>query len=350
MAASAHRGGDSRPLLGVRRGAAAHGWRIAEPGRRPASTPLRSSPMQPAPFVTIRCPACGSADARPQGGDRYRCTHCNSNFLYTGQATPSPVVHAPARPGSAAPAIVGAVALLGSVAVVAFVLSSARGERTVSATSVPRDVAPHVATRPPVAAVAPPRPTVVAPPAAAPQPTPPTPTPPTPAPEPTPTPTPTPRTFADYQHLRGCECTGPGALALHVVSTGSTTSITGAGVEVERSYEFALASGPDDLWVLPTTADTAPATSYVPNEVTVGIGCRGTTVVVAAGETVSAWSTATREQLWSTRLPASFGTYGLRPGNDVILDCKRLKPGKDAVSVRAGSRNVRVALADGTLR
>jgi hypothetical protein len=300
--------------------------------------------MPPAPFVTIRCPACGSADARPQGGDRYRCTHCNSNFLYTGQARPSPVVHAPARPGSAAPAIVGAVALLGGLAVVAFVLFSARGERSVSAPSVARDVAPRVATPSPVAAVAPPRPTVVAPPAI-PERDPPAP----PAPE-APTPEPTPRTFADYQHLRGCECTGPGAPALHVVSTGSTTSITGAGVEVERSYEFALATGPDDLWVLPTTADTAPATSYVPNEVTVGIGCRGSTVVVAAGEAVSAWSMATRERLWSTRLPATFGTFALRPGNDVILDCKRLKPGKDAVSVRAGSRTVRVALADGTLR
>jgi len=186
---------------------------------------------------------------------------------------------------------------------------------------------------------------VVATPSAIPERAPSEPAPPEPAP-----PEPTSRSFADYQHLRGCECTGPGAPSLHVVSTGSTTSITGAGVEVERSYEFALASGPDDLWVLPTTADTAPATSYVPNEVTVGIGCRGTTVVVAAGDTVSAWSTATRERLWSARLPASFGTYALRPGNDVVLDCKRLKPGKDAVSVRAGNRTVRVALADGTLR
>ena len=40
--------------------------------------------MSAPPFVTIRCPACGSADVRPQAAGRFACQYCQSNFLYTG--------------------------------------------------------------------------------------------------------------------------------------------------------------------------------------------------------------------------------------------------------------------------
>lgn len=303
--------------------------------------------MDPQPFITIRCPSCGSGDVRALEAGRFACGHCQSSFLYTG----GPRLVRPDGPRPAASAATGGVLVVvvaltllvfgGAV----FFLFFAAGESSVG---------PSVARAPAVAVASSPTPIAVQP----------IPRPPTPAvavPEPEHTPqveraAPVeagPLVISDYQQLHGCSCAGDnkGArLDLHARAVGKTTTISGDGIRITRELAFALAATGDEPWALATTAETAPAASYDTNGITIGVGCKGDTVVIAAGTVVSAWSRSKRALLWSQPLPGPYGAFGDRPGNDLGLDCKTLRPSKDAITLRAGNRSVKLALADGAKR
>lgn len=313
---------------------------------------LRSQPVDRAPFVTIRCPACGSTDVTARGSQQYGCRHCGSSFLYTGAPQPpppqAPVVFRTRTSGSNAGTkiglAVGGVAVLGALASTLMLASAPSGHhasvarmevaeapKAIIASSEPTRAVPAIAANTPQPAIAA---------------TPSTPEP-TPAPEVEPTPAATPLVLADYQRLRGCSCAGNPSVDLYARATGRSTTITGAGVRTTRNLEFVLARGQDAPWLLPATEQSAPASGYDVDTVAIAIGCRDDLVVVAAGAAISAWSLTSRTLAWTAALPGTFGRFEGQ-GSELELDCERLRLGKDRVELRTTGGRVRVSLRDGS--
>jgi hypothetical protein len=298
--------------------------------------------VQPSPFVTIRCPSCGSGDVRALEHGRFACGHCQSSFLYTGgRVARGPDREPPPSSGAALVVIVSIVLLVFGGAF--FFIFFAAGDVAVSVPSA-RAEAIAVAEAPVPIAVAPPRPTpAVAPP-----------------PPPSGIAVPeepkleaevdaTPPQLSDYQMLRGCGC--PKNIAqLMVLSNGRTTMLSDAGMTITRHLEFAAVGADKTLWRMPITDTSAPAAHYDRGDISMGVGCKNDTMVVAAGMHVSAWSLSKHTLLWSHPLDAPFGKYGIGDGASMGIDCETLRPSKDTVSVRAGKRTVKLALADGAVR
>jgi len=122
---------------------------------------------------------------------------------------------------------------------------------------------------------------------------------------------------------------------LLVLSNGRNTTISDAGLTTTRHLDFAAVGADKTMWRMP---------------ISMGVGCKDDTLVVAAGTSASAWSLSKRTLLWSHVLEAPFGKYGAGDGASMGIDCNTLRPGKDAVAVHAGKRTVKLALADGAVR
>ncbi len=312
---------------------------------------LRSQPVDRAPFVTIRCPACGSTDVASRGAQQYGCRHCGSSFLYTGapqqpqQPPPTVLRRRTTVPGAGAKIglAVGGVAVVGALASTLMLATAPSGSHHAAsmpvATAPTATIASSPATRPvPAIASQGPNPAIAATPVA-PEPM--------PTPEVEPTPAQVPLVLADFQRLRGCSCAGKPAIDLYARATGRSTTLTGAGVRTTRNLEFVLARGDEPPWLLPATEQSAPASGYDVDTVAIAIGCRDDLVVIAAGTAVSAWSLATHALAWSTALPGPFGRFEGQ-GAELELDCERLRLGKDRVELRTQGGRVRVALRDGS--
>jgi hypothetical protein len=301
---------------------------------------LRSDVMQPPPFVTIRCPSCGSGDVRALEHGRYACVHCQSSFLYTGARVAR--VADPASPGSG-----GALVAIVAFAMVVFggavfFLFFAAGGSDVAPTPVPSQVVAAVPT--PVAVAAPREIPVAAPPS--------------PTPKGIATPddpsfelamNDEPPKLTDFQELRGCSC-AKNVARLHVRSTGRTTMLSDAGLTLTRHLEFAVLAADGSLWRMPTVDGSAPSVAYTKGDISMGVGCKDDTLVVAAGMSVSAWSLSRHTLLWSHGLAAPFGKYDDGPGSEMGIDCDSLRASKDSVAVRAGKRTVKLGLADGAVK
>lgn len=298
--------------------------------------------MQPSPFVTIRGPSCGSGDVRALEHGRYACGHCQSSFRYTGERMSRPVV-AVERPQSSGGALVAVVAVVmlvfgGAVFFLFFAAAdvpasppTARAE-AIAVAAAPRPVV--VPTPRPVPVVAPPRPTGIATPI---------------EPEIQAEVDASPPQLDDFQELRGCACARSIA-RLHVQSKGRTTMLSDAGLTTTRHLEFAVVAEATSLWRMPTTEASAPAVSYTKGDISMGVGCNGDTLVIAAGTSVSAWSLSRHTLLWSHTLDAPFGKFADGTTSDMGIDCETLRPSKDTILVRAGKRTVKLALADGAVR
>lgn len=279
---------------------------------------------------------------------RFACTHCQSSFLYTGaRVVPPPHVARTPDSGGLLVVIVSIVLMVFAGAV--FFLYYAAGE-----------VVGHTVTSPPTVEVAPRASAPVAiperavpvmaarpPDTATPRATPQAPSPQTPPPQVEADRAPP--QLSDYQVLTGCGCAKDKVQFL-VLSNGRTTTISNAGLTVTRNLEFAVLAADRTLWRMPTTETSAPASAYDKGDISMGVGCQDDTLVVAAGMGVSAWSLTKHTLLWSHTLAAPFGKYGTGDGSTMGIDCDTLRPGKDSISVRAGKRSVKLALADGTVR
>lgn len=300
--------------------------------------------MQAPPFVTIRCPSCSSADVRTLELGRFACRHCQTNFLFTGPSvTPVNYVRRPQSSGGALIVIVAVVMLVFGGAVLSFFFAAR------SAGLSPESPPAAVAQRP--VAVSPPRAVPVVTPAMTRAPTPSA----TPSATPTPS-TPTddakpegPPQLSDYQALEGCACNKPTA-RLHVRANGSSTTISNNGMTVTRHLEFVVVGSDGIPWRVPATESSAPATGYDKGDISMGVGCKDDTLVVAAGMQVSAWSISKHALLWSHALSAPFGKFADGSGREMGIDCSTLVPGKQSVVVRAGKQKVELALADGAVR
>ncbi len=335
--------------------------RLAEIGRCDYDEPG----VKAQPFVTIRCPACGSADVRAQAAGRFSCQHCQSSFLYAGTTGGGSNLNAGSGDLGGQQAVTRSAALLVTVvglviavfAVAFFFLFFAVGEQVVAVvdattTAVEQRAGPATVATPSARVVPSHASSAVKPPTSPgvfsrPEITP------TPARPPERPAAPEPVDLADYQRLIGCECSAKSArkiVELRARGTGNATTISGSGMQVTRGMAFVLAATGEEPWLLPVSDDTAPAARYAVNEFTLGVGCNGDTVVVASGKTLSAWSRATRALLWSQTLPGSFGVYRERPGPDLELRCESLRLAKDVATVRAGGKSVRFALLDGAPR
>jgi voltage-gated potassium channel Kch len=318
-----------------------------------------ATPMPESPFVTIRCPSCGAGDVRALEHGRFACGHCQSSFLYTGArddtgardytgARDAPMSN-PARRSGSGGALVAVVALvlLGLGAAV-FLLFLAPGNvapehsAVVAVDDAQRPLAVAEASRP---VVAPPRSVPIVPSRAA------EPKAIAPAEDPAlePSGDTEPPMLADFQELHGCAC-AKGVARLHVRSTGRTTTLSGAGLTIMRQLEFAVLAADASLWRMPSTASSAPADSYAMGDISMGVGCKGDLLVVAAGMQASAWSLSRHELLWSHALEAPFGKYATGAGDEMSIDCSTLRLGKQTVSLRAGKRKVELALTDGSAR
>lgn len=155
--------------------------------------------------------------------------------------------------------------------------------------------------------------------------------------------------LTDFQELRGCSC-AKNVARLHVQSKGRTTMLSDAGLTITRHLEFAVLADKASLWRMPTTEASAPSVSYTKGDISMGVGCNGDTLVVAAGTSVSAWSLSKHTLLWSHALDAPFGKFADGTTSDMGIDCEPLRPSKDTIAVRAGKRTVKLALTDGAVK
>ncbi len=272
---------------------------------------------------------------------RFGCGHCQSSFLYTGGR----IARGPDReqvPSSgAALVVIVSIVLLVFGGAFFFVFASAGDVAVTTPTSRAETATVAEAPRPVVAATPRPAPTI--------------------APPPPPTgiavaeepkleeELEAPPQLSDYQTLNGCSCP-KNAAQIMVSSTGRTTTISDAGMTITRHLDFAAVGADETPWRMPVTDTSAPAAHYDKGDISMGVGCKGDALVVAAGMHVSAWSLSKHTLLWSHTLDAPFGKYGAGEGGSMGIDCSALRLGKDAVSLRAGKRTVKLALADGAVR
>ena len=243
--------------------------------------------MKAQPFVTIRCPACGSADVRAQAAGRFSCQHCQSSFLYAGTGGAANLNAGSGDLGGrqavtrSAALLVTVVGLVIAVFAVAFFLVFfAVGEQVVAVVDA-TTTAVEQRTRPATAATAATPSARVVPSHASSAVKPPT-SPgvfshpeitPTPTPPPEPPAAPEPIDLADYQRLIGCDCSAKSAgkiVELRARGTGNATTISGSGMQVTRGMAFVLAATGEEPWLLPVSDDTAPAARYAVNEFTLG--------------------------------------------------------------------------------
>lgn len=345
------------------------------------------------PFVTVRCPSCGSVNVEADKPKHYRCTHCESLFIHNPVSAffrpqnwrrpppPTPPVTSHAVPyhppqvqvstGGGTAAIIVLVIVLSVFGGIGFtiymVISSAVEQTTNQAEAAIQAINdPQVQKAQAQAAKAVEQARASAERAAA-----------TAkaaggqassaearakaaasskreTPEP-PEPDPGPIRVEAYQPLSGCSCKadydGDGKtekVQLAVKASIVGTWITSSGTSREVAYDFILRSGDEDPVRLPLTKETAPPKRRRGENLKLGMGCESGRLYFAADSVVSAFSLRDHKYVWKSDLPAPFVKRGATAKSGPTIDCAVLPIKKGQVSVRLPGGTIKLSTEDGS--
>lgn len=313
------------------------------------------------PFVPVRCPSCGSGDVGPEGGQGYRCTHCETTFIPnpaspaagtdTGEASQD------RTQGGWKGLLTTAFVLLLGPAVVWL------GTHQDTSASTPKVHAPKPqATRaakpstrvspswePRLKPVLQPRPAAAATPKEPKEPE-------APKVEPESGAEPEPIRAEAYQTLRGCSCKadfdGDGKaekVQLAVKSTAVGTWITSAGTSREFAFDFIVRPPAGEPFRLELTKETAPPRRRRGEVLKLGMACQADRLLFASDSTASSWSLRTQKLEWTKTLPASYTPKASKGRSEgPAISCSRLPVKRDQLSVRLPGGAVELGVADGT--
>jgi transcription elongation factor Elf1 len=151
------------------------------------------------------------------------------------------------------------------------------------------------------------------------------------------TPAPVARPEAEWVELQGCACGEPRAqLSADVVEIGS-----GKRVELDIGLRM----------VVNGQAVALPSTKVDERRLGIGLACDGDRIIVATGETVSAWSLSDGRALWIGELRKAYRYSGKRADSGLSAYCEPMRVKRGEVRVPRGKTgHARIRIDDGSVR